>query len=160
MDGMYPSELMKFLNRHVKGQFEVGHIDLLPRFAYFEVPEAEAKMVMQALDGVKLRGRDIRCNEADESPSLRSPRGGENLAAARELRGGKGAKGERGGREEGGRKSAKGERGGRKNSSGAVRPGDKRGRRSGRGDSFVQEEPQPHRGRKFKKEDWLKFLKK
>ena len=160
MDGMYPSELMKFLNRHVKGQFEVGHIDLLPRFAYFEVPEAEAKMVMQALDGVKLRGRDIRCNEADESPSLRSPRRGENLAAARELRGGKGAKGERGGREEGGRKSAKGERGGRKNSSGAVSPGDKRGRRSGRGDSFVQEEPQPHRGRKFKKEDWLKFLKK
>ena len=174
MDGMYPSELMKFLNRHVKGQFEVGHIDLLPRFAYFEVPEAEAKMVMQALDGVKLRGRDIRCNEAGESPSLRSPRGGENLAAARELRGGKGArgesgreesgrkstKGERGGREESGRKSAKGERGGRKNSSGAVSPGDKRGRRSGRADSFVQEEPQPRRGRKFKKEDWLKFLKK
>ncbi|MBR0202559.1 MAG: DEAD/DEAH box helicase [Bacteroidaceae bacterium] len=169
MDGMYPSELMKFLNRHVKGQFEVGHIDLLPRFAYFEVPEAEAKMVMQALDGVKLRGRDIRCNEADESPSLRSPRGGENLAAARELRGGKAAKGEsgrkaakgeRGGREEGGRKSVKGERGGRKNSSGVVSPGEKRGRRSGRADRFVQEEPQPRRGRKFKKEDWLKFLKK
>jgi ATP-dependent RNA helicase DeaD len=163
MDGMYPSELMKFLNRHVKGQFEVGHIDLLPRFAYFEVPEAEAKMVMQALDGVKLRGRDIRCNEAESlSPGPSPVREGR-------LRGGKGAKGEsgrkaakgeRGGREEGGLKSVKGERGGRKNSSGVVSPGDKRGRRSGRADSFVQEEPQPRRGSKFKKEDWLKFLKK
>ena len=148
MDGMYPSELMKFLNRHVKGQFEVGHIDLLPRFAYFEVPEAEAKMVMQALDGVKLRGRDIRCNEAESlSPGPSPVREGR-------LRGGKGAKGESG------RKAAKGERGGRKNSSGVVSPGDKRGRRSRRADSFVQEDLQPRRGRKFKKEDWLKFLKK
>ncbi|MCR5821209.1 MAG: DEAD/DEAH box helicase [Bacteroidaceae bacterium] len=158
VDGMYPTELMKFLNRHVKGQFEVGHIDLLPRFAYFEVPENESQMVMDALDGVKLRGREIRCNAADENPqgqgsSQPGGRKGEDYASAAGQRGGKPSRGGRGGREEraAARNSGRGKAGGE--------DGGRRGRKK-RGDGYMQEEPQPQRGRRFKKEDWLKFLKK
>ena len=73
MDNMYPSELMQFLNRNVKGRFQVGHIDLLPKFAYFEVPDAEAQRVMESIDGIRFKGRDIRCNRADERPHPLSP---------------------------------------------------------------------------------------
>ena len=68
MDNMYPTELMQFLNRNVKGRFQIGHIDLLPKFAYFEVPDAEAQRVMECIDGMRFKGRELRCNRADEKP--------------------------------------------------------------------------------------------
>ena len=37
-DGFYPGEVMQFINRHVDGHQEVGHIDLLSKFSYIEVP--------------------------------------------------------------------------------------------------------------------------
>lgn len=71
-DGFYPGEVMQFVNKHMRGRQEVGHIDLLQRFAYIEVPEADARRVMQALDGQTYKGRPVRCNDADED----SPRSG------------------------------------------------------------------------------------
>ncbi len=56
---------MQFINRHVKGRQEVGHIDLLGRFSYIEVPEADAQKVMRALNGTKYHKRTVRCNAAD-----------------------------------------------------------------------------------------------
>ena len=47
-DGFYPGELMQFLNKHVQGHVDVGHIDLLQKYAYFDVPEEDAKRVMKA----------------------------------------------------------------------------------------------------------------
>lgn len=38
-DGFYPGEIMQYLNRNMKNRQEVGHIDLLERFCYIEVPE-------------------------------------------------------------------------------------------------------------------------
>ncbi len=64
-DGFYPGEVMQFINRHVKGRQEVGHIDLLGRFSYIEVPEADAQKVMRALNGTKYHKRTVRCNAAD-----------------------------------------------------------------------------------------------
>ena len=65
-DGFYPGEVMQFLNRHVHGRQEVGHIDLLGKFSYIEVPEADAQKVMRAIDGTTYKGRDVRCNDAEE----------------------------------------------------------------------------------------------
>lgn len=42
-DGFYPGEVMQFLNRNVHGRQEVGHIDLLARISYIEVPEQDAE---------------------------------------------------------------------------------------------------------------------
>ena len=64
-DGFYPGEVMQFINKHVRGHQEVGHIDLLQRQSYIEVPEKDAKKVMRALDGTVYKGRRVRCNDAD-----------------------------------------------------------------------------------------------
>jgi ATP-dependent RNA helicase DeaD len=88
-DGFYPGEVMQLLNKRVKGHPQVGHIDLLKRFSYIEVPERDANKVMDALTGANYKGREVRCNDADE--------------------GAKGAKERRGGGKE--RKSAGGRRG-------------------------------------------------
>ena len=65
-DGFYPGELMQTLNRFVGGRQEVGHIDLLDTIPYFEVPEKDAKKVMIQLTGIRYKGRQVRCNDADE----------------------------------------------------------------------------------------------
>lgn len=64
-DGFFPSEIMAFLNKHIQGRQEVGHIDLYNKFAYIEVPEKDADKVMNAIDGSMYKGRSIRCNPAD-----------------------------------------------------------------------------------------------
>ena len=66
-DGFYPGELMQFLNKHVGGRVEVGHIDLLQKYAYFDVPEEDARRVMKSLNGQRYKGREVRCNDADDA---------------------------------------------------------------------------------------------
>ena len=75
-DGFYPGEVMQFLNKNVRGRQEVGHIDLLPKFSYIEVPEEDAGRVMKAINGSQYKGREVRCNEADEGGHGRGARGG------------------------------------------------------------------------------------
>ena len=65
-DGFYPGELMHTLNRFVGGRLEVGHIDLLDTISYFEVPEKDARRVMVQLTGIRYKGRQVRCNDAEE----------------------------------------------------------------------------------------------
>ena len=106
-DGFYPGEIMQYLNKHVQGRQEVGHIDLLSKFAYIEVPEQDAKKVMKALNGTEYKGRTVRCNDADEDGHGRAARG-ESGRSERGSRGGRSS--ERGGRssERGGRSGKRG----------------------------------------------------
>lgn len=69
--GFYPGEVMQFINRHVQGRQQVGHIDLMAGFSYIEVPERDARKVMSALDGTVYRGRKVRCNEERNDGSSR-----------------------------------------------------------------------------------------
>ena len=87
-DGFYPGEIMQYLNKHVHGRQEVGHIDLLQKFSYIEVPENDAQKVMKALNGTSYKGREVRCNDADED--------GHGKAGKR---GGRSEKSNRGGRQ-------------------------------------------------------------
>ena len=73
-DGFYPGEIMQFMNHHIHGRQEVGHIDLLQRFSYIEVPKADAEKVMRALNDVSYKGREVRCNDADEGGRGRDSR--------------------------------------------------------------------------------------
>lgn len=73
-DGFYPGEIMQFMNHHIHGRQEVGHIDLLQRFSYIEVPKADAEKVMRALNGTSYKGREVRCNDADEGGRGRDSR--------------------------------------------------------------------------------------
>ena len=65
-DGFYPGEVMQFINKNVHGRQEVGHIDLLGKFSYIEVPEKDANKVMKALNGTTYKKREVRCNNAEE----------------------------------------------------------------------------------------------
>lgn len=74
-DGFYPGEVMQFVNKHVSGRQEVGNIDLMSKFSYIEVPEADARKVMKALDGTRYKGREVRCNDADQGAPSRQKGG-------------------------------------------------------------------------------------
>ncbi|MFP3765252.1 DEAD/DEAH box helicase [Prevotella intermedia] len=65
-DGFYPGEVMQFINKNVHGRQEVGHIDLLGKFSYIEVPEKDVNKVMKALNGTTYKKREVRCNDAEE----------------------------------------------------------------------------------------------
>jgi ATP-dependent RNA helicase DeaD len=70
-DGFFPGEVMQFLNKHIPGgKQQVGHIDLFGKFSYIEVPEQDAKRVMNALNGVMYKRREVRCNGADDPKEL------------------------------------------------------------------------------------------
>ncbi|PTL33618.1 ATP-dependent RNA helicase [Prevotella sp. oral taxon 376] len=75
-DGFYPGEVMQFLNKNMHGHQEVGHIDLLSKFSYIEVPKGDARKVMKALNGAFYKSREVRCNDADDTGHGRSSRGG------------------------------------------------------------------------------------
>ena len=62
---------MQFLNKNVRGHVEVGHIDLLTTQSYFDVPEEEASRVMKYINGQHYKGREVRCNDADEGIEIR-----------------------------------------------------------------------------------------
>ena len=73
-DGFFPGVLMQTLNRYVGGRQEVGHIDLLDTISYFEVPERDARKVMTQLTGIRFKGRQVRCNDAEEVRPQSKPR--------------------------------------------------------------------------------------
>ena len=87
-DGFYPGEAMQFINRHVGGRVPVGHIDLQNTISFFEVPEREARKVMQALNGAWYKSREVRCNEADSTPAERK-RAGDGTSGTRGASGAK-----------------------------------------------------------------------
>lgn len=89
-DGFYPGEIMQFINKHVRGHVEVGHIDLLQKFSYIEVPEEDGRKVMNALSGTKYKGRIVRCNDAEDEGHGRGTRKQERRGDA-----GRGARGNR-----------------------------------------------------------------
>lgn len=86
-DGFYPGELMQFLNKHVRGHVEVGHIDLLQTMSYFEVPEDDAQRVMKYVNGQSYKGRDVRCNDAAEGGKSKGSRPAGNSRPARATKG-------------------------------------------------------------------------
>ena len=101
-DGFYPGEIMQYLNKHVHGRQEVGHIDLLQKFSYIEVPEDDAQKVMKALNGTTYKGREVRCNDADET--------GHGRSNSRTGRGERGGKTTRTSRRDNGERQARGRR--------------------------------------------------
>lgn len=166
-DGFYPGEIMQYLNKHVQGRQEVGHIDLLSKFAYIEVPEQDAKKVMKALNGTEYKGRTVRCNDADEEGHGRAARG-EGARSERGSRGGRSS--ERGGRssDRGSRSAKRGygddARGGRSERNGRGSRGEARSKKSRYNDDngdwreLIQGKPFKLKGEEpnFEEEGWAR----
>ena len=64
-DKLYPRELLGLLNKCSKRPIEVGRIDLMGNFAFFEVPEEQAAMLEDAVDGIIVNGRRIFIERAN-----------------------------------------------------------------------------------------------
>lgn len=70
-DNLNPRDLMGLVNRNTSGKrIEFGRIDLMKNFSFFEVPENQAKDVINALRGTDFDGRQVSVEISEpESPS-------------------------------------------------------------------------------------------
>lgn len=65
-DGIFPKQLISFMNSLVHHRIEMGRIDLLTNFSFFEVPEREARFVVKDMDGADWKGRRVSVSVAGE----------------------------------------------------------------------------------------------
>lgn len=65
-DGFRPNHLIEMINRHCKKRIEIGRIDLMPNFSFFEVEEAQARKVIKALCKESFNNRQINVEQSDE----------------------------------------------------------------------------------------------
>ena len=148
-DGFYPHELIGLLNNNTRGRVELGKIDLMKNFSFFEVPEADADNVVKSLNRATHNGRKVVVEIAADEPAGEGRRGnGGN-------RGGRGGYNKEGGdRRQGGRndRSPRGDRNDRSN--------DRNAKSNDRGDkkSKASREERGYTGARGKKDDWQKFF--
>ena len=67
-DHITPKVFMGFLNRVSQGtKIDLGRIDLMQNFSFFEVPQEQAKATLQALSGTDFDGRTVNVEISDAS---------------------------------------------------------------------------------------------
>ncbi len=84
MDSFFPSELISLLNSNTRGRIELGRIDLMKNFSFFEVEEKEAQNVVKALNRANWNGRKVSVEVAGEEAGE-----GRRGSSSAERRGGK-----------------------------------------------------------------------
>ena len=77
-DGFYPNQLIDLINSHAHGKIQIGKIDLLTNFSFFEVEDSEAKHVINSLKNQDFNGRRISLEIAQPSDSRKGGRGDKN----------------------------------------------------------------------------------
>ncbi len=88
-DNLRPREFMGFVNRCSKGNhFEVGRIDILTNFSFFEVPHDQVKGILRVLNGSEYDGRLVNVEVTENT-------GGESRTENRKGRGGRSARSDR-----------------------------------------------------------------
>ena len=79
MDNFFPHELITLLNNNTRGRVELGRIDLMKNFSFFEVEEKQAQNVVKALNRTNWNGRKVTVEVAgEEAPTERRGRGKRN----------------------------------------------------------------------------------
>lgn len=66
-DNFYAREIINLVNRYVKGKVEIGRIDLTTNCSFFEVPEADAALVVQKMAKAKVGDRRVVVDSADRT---------------------------------------------------------------------------------------------
>ena len=75
-DNFYAREIINLVNRYVKGQVDIGRIDLTTNCSFFEVPSEYAETVMHKMARAKVGERRVVVDWADREPrdAARRPR--------------------------------------------------------------------------------------
>ncbi|MBR3860095.1 MAG: DEAD/DEAH box helicase [Bacteroidaceae bacterium] len=79
-DGFYAAQVIDMVNRHVRHErIEMGRIDLMQNFSFFEVPESQADTVLRALSHAHVNGQHVVVELAGEEarPPLTPPKEGD-----------------------------------------------------------------------------------
>lgn len=80
-DNFYAREIINLVNRYVKGNVEIGRIDLTANCSFFEVPEQDADYVMRKMSKAKVGDRRVVVDHADREST--GTNGVENRSARR-----------------------------------------------------------------------------
>ena len=73
-DGFYANQFIELINRNLHKRAQIGKIDLLKSFSFFEIEDSQAQAVMNALNKVNLNGRKVNVEIAGEEPKSESKR--------------------------------------------------------------------------------------
>lgn len=75
-DGLYPNQVIELINNNVGGRVQIGKIDLMKAFSFFEVESREAKNVVRGLNKADWYGRKINVEVAGERVDEKPAGGG------------------------------------------------------------------------------------
>lgn len=82
-DGFYANQIIELINRNMKKQrTNIGRIDLMQNFSFFEVADNQADDVIKALNKVNLNGRKVSVEIAGENNG-KSENGGKKRSSSR-----------------------------------------------------------------------------
>ncbi len=85
-DGFYANQVIELINRNTKkDHIQIGRIDLMQNFSFFEVIESQAKTVLKSLNGVAIKGRKIVVEPAGENNG-KSDKNGRKRSGSKEER--------------------------------------------------------------------------
>ena len=73
-DHVQPVHIIEMLNRNVAGRVDVGRIDLMQNFSFFECPEEYAEEILTGMDGVNYKGRQVHVEVAETRSEDGAPR--------------------------------------------------------------------------------------
>lgn len=72
-DNMRPREFMGFVNRCSRGNhFDLGRIDIMNNFSFFEVPHDQVKGILKTLNGAEYDGRYINVEVTENSANAQA----------------------------------------------------------------------------------------
>lgn len=67
MDNFYAKELIQLVNSKIRGKrIDIGRIDLMKNFSFFEVGEKQAGLITKGLNKIQYNGRQVVVEEADK----------------------------------------------------------------------------------------------
>lgn len=147
-DGFYTNQIIDLVNRNLrKERIQIGRIDLMQNFSFFEVLQEQAPQVIKALNKVVLNGGRKVCVEVAGENTGKSDKGGKKKKVAAEKKADKVEKAERP------KKPSRAERG-YVNPRGPKKKDDWK--------QFFQQDNQPLRGEEpdFSEEGWVKRSKR
>lgn len=80
-DGFYAAQVIDMVNRHVRHErIEMGRIDLMQNFSFFEVPERQANVVLRALSHAHVNGQHVVVELAGDNDGQQSTDNGQQTA--------------------------------------------------------------------------------
>lgn len=83
-DNMRPREFMGFVNRCSKGNhFDLGRIDIMTNFSFFEVPSDQVRGILKVLNGAEYDGRYVNVEVTENSGGEHGKRGGRGSESRR-----------------------------------------------------------------------------